>query len=87
MWRDLENYAAMKRKKEVYRNTLKNKSPDANGKNKDNTKNVNENELVCQELTKWLQNNFENFIDDFMPSHEKYSTPFLSKLAWKDLEG
>lgn len=28
---------------------------------------------ICKDLTKWLQRNHENFIEEFQPSHIKYN--------------
>ena len=32
-----------------------------------------ETQDICKDITKWLQDNFDNFVEDFQPSHIKYN--------------
>lgn len=72
MLRDLENFIAMKRKHEIHRETSQKRMLNSKdsmfkdvSKQKNGSQSSQQTQNICRDLTKWLQDNHDNFIEDF----------------------
>ena len=81
----MQKFIQMKRKQEIYKATIqKRASTDAASDFRpaglsqkgplSMQKLSKQTQAICKDLTKWLHDNREHFVEDFQPSHVKYRT-------------
>ena len=73
MQRNLESFIVMKLKDEVFRETAQRRRSDSKDQQQDDSQVSHKSREICKELTKWLQSNRNEIVEDLQPSHPSYN--------------